>query len=139
MGGVAVSLWILEYTPVAREPLSPAKGRGVLSRLNVLGAQPFLLLELRKLLALGTLNPASHPVFSLDSDDDGTLDKKDLENLVNSLTGEGEDSRLSPSEMEQLIQNVSAGAGTRQEGRPEGAQPILTNNAPFIWADLGGI
>uniref|UniRef100_H9GE90 EF-hand domain-containing protein n=1 Tax=Anolis carolinensis TaxID=28377 RepID=H9GE90_ANOCA len=43
---------------------------------------------------------------SLDFDDDGTLDKKDLEQLVNCLTGEGEDSRLSPVEMEQLIQNV---------------------------------
>lgn len=65
---------------------------------------------------MGTLSAASRPVFSLDFDDDGTLDKKDLEKLVNSLTGEGEDSRLSLLEMEQLIQNVSAGGGARQEG-----------------------
>uniref|UniRef100_A0A8C6Y561 Calcium and integrin binding 1 n=1 Tax=Naja naja TaxID=35670 RepID=A0A8C6Y561_NAJNA len=49
----------------------------------------------------------SHYAFRLfDFDDDGTLDKKDLEKLVNSLTGEGEDSRLSLLEMEQLIQNI---------------------------------
>ncbi|XP_063170225.1 calcium and integrin-binding protein 1 isoform X2 [Candoia aspera] len=49
----------------------------------------------------------SHYAFRLfDFDDDGTLDKKDLEKLVNSLTGEGEDSRLSSLEMDQLIQNI---------------------------------
>ncbi|XP_060611429.1 calcium and integrin-binding protein 1 [Anolis sagrei] len=49
----------------------------------------------------------SHYAFRIfDFDDDGTLDKKDLEQLVNCLTGEGEDSRLSPVEMEQLIQNI---------------------------------
>lgn len=34
------------------------------------------------------------------------LDRKDLEKLVNCLTGHGEESRLSNVEMEQLIQNV---------------------------------
>nr|XP_056721976.1 calcium and integrin-binding protein 1 [Euleptes europaea] len=49
----------------------------------------------------------SHYAFRIfDFDDDGTLDKKDLENLVNCLTGEGEQSRLSPVEMDQLIQNI---------------------------------
>ncbi|KAL8197333.1 UNVERIFIED_CONTAM: Calcium and integrin-binding protein 1 [Gekko kuhli] len=49
----------------------------------------------------------SHYAFRIfDFDDDGTLDKKDLENLVNCLTGEGEESRLSPVEMDQLIQNI---------------------------------
>ncbi|CAI5792541.1 calcium and integrin-binding protein 1 [Podarcis muralis] len=49
----------------------------------------------------------SHYAFRIfDFDDDGTLDKKDLENLVNCLTGEGEDSRLSAMEMDQLIQNI---------------------------------
>uniref|UniRef100_A0A8D0E988 Calcium and integrin binding 1 n=1 Tax=Salvator merianae TaxID=96440 RepID=A0A8D0E988_SALMN len=49
----------------------------------------------------------SHYAFRIfDFDDDGTLDKKDLENLVNCLTGEGEDGRLSAAEMEQLIQNI---------------------------------
>ncbi|KAK4821465.1 LOW QUALITY PROTEIN: hypothetical protein QYF61_020679 [Mycteria americana] len=41
-----------------------------------------------------------------DFDDDGTLDRKDLEKLVNCLTGQGEESRLSNAEMEQLIQNI---------------------------------
>ncbi|KAJ6662788.1 hypothetical protein lerEdw1_010992 [Lerista edwardsae] len=49
----------------------------------------------------------SHYAFRIfDFDDDGTLDKKDLEQLVNCLTGEGEESRLSPVEMNQLIQNI---------------------------------
>ncbi|XP_010184897.1 PREDICTED: calcium and integrin-binding protein 1, partial [Mesitornis unicolor] len=39
-------------------------------------------------------------------DDDGILDRKDLEKLVNCLTGQGEGSRLSNAEMEQLIQNI---------------------------------
>ncbi|XP_015744478.1 calcium and integrin-binding protein 1 [Python bivittatus] len=54
-----------------------------------------------------TLEIKSHYAFRIfDFDDDGTLDKKDLEKLVNSLTGEGEDSRLSALEMDQLIQNI---------------------------------
>lgn len=48
-------------------------------------------------------------VFS-DFDDDGTLDFGDLENLVNCLTGETEDTRLTPDEMKQLIHNVSSWA-----------------------------
>lgn len=46
-------------------------------------------------------------VCCLDFDDDGTLDREDLSRLVNCLTGEGEDTRLSASEMKQLIDNVS--------------------------------
>ncbi|XP_054128795.1 calcium and integrin-binding protein 1 [Melozone crissalis] len=41
-----------------------------------------------------------------DFDNDGILDRKDLEQLVNCLTGQGEGSRLSSAEMEQLIQNI---------------------------------
>ncbi|XP_057278711.1 calcium and integrin-binding protein 1 [Pezoporus wallicus] len=49
----------------------------------------------------------SHYAFRIfDFDDDGTLDRKDLEKLVNCLTGQGEESRLSNAEMEQLIQNI---------------------------------
>lgn len=51
--------------------------------------------------------------LSTDFDDDGTLDRKDLEQLVNCLTGQGEESRLSSAEMEQLIQNVRALARAR--------------------------
>ena len=46
----------------------------------------------------------------LDFDDDGTLNREDLSQLVNCLTGEGEDTRLSASEMKQLIDNVSGWA-----------------------------
>ncbi|NP_001408902.1 calcium and integrin-binding protein 1 isoform 4 [Mus musculus] len=45
-------------------------------------------------------------VCCLDFDDDGTLDREDLSQLVNCLTGEGEDTRLSASEMKQLIDNI---------------------------------
>ncbi|NXR16372.1 CIB1 protein, partial [Semnornis frantzii] len=49
----------------------------------------------------------SHYAFRIfDFDDDGTLDRKDLEKLVNCLTGEGEESRLNNVEMEQLIRNI---------------------------------
>ncbi|NXP53658.1 CIB1 protein, partial [Heliornis fulica] len=41
-----------------------------------------------------------------DFDDDGTLSRQDLEKLVNCLTGQGEESRLSDTEMEQLIENI---------------------------------
>lgn len=43
-----------------------------------------------------------------DFDDDGTLDCGDLEKLVNCLTGETDDTRLTTEEMRQLISNVSS-------------------------------
>lgn len=52
---------------------------------------------------------SDHLSFS-DFDDDGTLDRGDLEKLVNCLTGETEDTRLTPDEMRQLINNVSSEA-----------------------------
>ncbi|XP_075570395.1 calcium and integrin-binding protein 1 [Pelecanus crispus] len=53
------------------------------------------------------LEVKSHYAFRIfDFDDDGILDRKDLEKLVNCLTGQGEDSQLSNAEMEQLIQNI---------------------------------
>lgn len=68
------------------------------------------------------------PTFSLptDFDDDGALDRKDLEQLVNCLTGQGEESQLSSEEMEQLIQNVrlvGQGMGTAQ---PQAQSSLLT-------------
>ncbi|NXL66146.1 CIB1 protein, partial [Chordeiles acutipennis] len=54
-----------------------------------------------------TADVKSHYAFRIfDFNDDGTLDRKDLEKLVNCLTGQGEESRLSNAEMEQLIQNI---------------------------------
>uniref|UniRef100_A0A8P0PLY0 Calcium and integrin-binding protein 1 n=1 Tax=Canis lupus familiaris TaxID=9615 RepID=A0A8P0PLY0_CANLF len=49
----------------------------------------------------------SHYAFRIfDFDDDGTLNREDLSQLVNCLTGQGEDTRLSASEMKQLIDNI---------------------------------
>lgn len=45
-----------------------------------------------------------------DFDDDGTLNREDLSQLVNCLTGQGADTQLSDSEMKQLIDNVSVWA-----------------------------
>ncbi|XP_074773692.1 calcium and integrin-binding protein 1 isoform X2 [Athene noctua] len=54
-----------------------------------------------------TLDIKSHYAFRIfDFDEDGVLDRKDLEKLVNCLTGDGEGSQLSTAEMEQLIQNI---------------------------------
>ncbi|TRY95991.1 hypothetical protein DNTS_002154 [Danionella cerebrum] len=53
-----------------------------------------------------TLEIKSHYAFRIfDFDDDGTLDSRDLEKLVNCLTGETEDTRLTAEEMRQLITN----------------------------------
>ncbi|XP_068413924.1 calcium and integrin-binding protein 1 isoform X1 [Eschrichtius robustus] len=50
----------------------------------------------------------SHYAFRIfDFDDDGTLNREDLSQLVNCLTGESEDTRLSASEMKQLVDNLS--------------------------------
>lgn len=65
--------------------------------------------------------------LSLDFDDDGTLNREDLSHLVNCLTGQGEDTRLSASEMKQLIDNVSSQArpGSGREGLGLGLKPSL--------------
>ncbi|NXT18498.1 CIB1 protein, partial [Syrrhaptes paradoxus] len=57
-----------------------------------------------------------------DFDDDGTLDRKDLEKLVNCLT----ESRLSHAEMEQLLCNVR----TPSPGRGHGTVPA-THSSPL--------
>lgn len=46
--------------------------------------------------------------FFSDDDNDGTLNRRDLEKLINHLTSESEDTRLNSNEMEQLINNVSS-------------------------------
>ncbi|XP_061825939.1 calcium and integrin-binding protein 1-like [Nerophis lumbriciformis] len=54
-----------------------------------------------------TLEIKSHYAFRIfDFDDDGTLDCGDLEKLVNCLTGETDDTRLTSEEMRQLITNI---------------------------------
>lgn len=59
-----------------------------------------------------------------DFDNDGTLDRKDLEQLVNCLTGQGEESRLSSAEMEQLIQNVRPAGQGRGAARPQAQSSV---------------
>uniref|UniRef100_A0A5G2QSI6 Calcium and integrin-binding protein 1 n=1 Tax=Sus scrofa TaxID=9823 RepID=A0A5G2QSI6_PIG len=72
----------------------------------------------------------SHYAFRIfDFDDDGTLNREDLSQLVNCLTGEGEDTRLSASEMKQLIDNVSIGAGLA--GEQEGKVGLQPEAVPF--------
>ncbi|XP_050165368.1 calcium and integrin-binding protein 1 isoform X3 [Myiozetetes cayanensis] len=79
---------------------------------NSMSFEDFLaMLELRSAGAwdsLSSLWPLAKGTFPVptDFDNDGTLDRKDLEQLVNCLTGQGEESRLSRAEMEQLIQNI---------------------------------
>ncbi|KAG8145279.1 hypothetical protein E2320_013632 [Naja naja] len=83
----------------------------------------------------------SHYAFRLfDFDDDGTLDKKDLEKLVNSLTGEGEDSRLSLLEMEQLIQNILEESDIDKDGTINLSefQHIISRSPDFTSAQFIG-
>ncbi|XP_026711826.1 calcium and integrin-binding protein 1 [Athene cunicularia] len=64
-----------------------------------------------------TLDIKSHYAFRIfDFDEDGALDRKDLEKLVNCLTGDGEGSQLSTAEMEQLIQNILEEADIDKDG-----------------------
>uniref|UniRef100_A0A5F9DCS4 Calcium and integrin-binding protein 1 n=1 Tax=Oryctolagus cuniculus TaxID=9986 RepID=A0A5F9DCS4_RABIT len=80
----------------------------------------------------------SHYAFRIfDFDDDGTLDREDLSRLVNCLTGEGEDTRLSASEMKQLIDNVSSRAGGGRRAQGAGAGGGLPEASPL--PDLGGV
>ena len=43
----------------------------------------------------------------LEFDDESTVDEGNLEKIVTCLTGEKDDTRLTPEEMRQLINNVS--------------------------------
>ncbi|NXW56072.1 CIB1 protein, partial [Eurystomus gularis] len=59
----------------------------------------------------------SHYAFRIfDFNEDGILDRKDLEQLVNCLTGQGEELRLSNAEMEQLIKNILAESDIDKDG-----------------------
>lgn len=85
--------------------------------------------------------PRASRACSVDFDDDGTLNREDLSQLVNCLTGEGEDTRLSASEMKQLIDNVSScvqqggpswgGGGGR--GEPREGSGLTLSLLPRSW------
>ncbi|NXS14575.1 CIB1 protein, partial [Neodrepanis coruscans] len=81
----------------------------------------------------------SHYAFLLfDFNDDGALDRKDLEQLVNCLTGQGEESRLSSAEMEQLIQNILEESDIDRDGtiNPSEFQHVVSRSPDF--ARCGG-
>uniref|UniRef100_A0A8C3REP5 EF-hand domain-containing protein n=1 Tax=Cyanoderma ruficeps TaxID=181631 RepID=A0A8C3REP5_9PASS len=82
----------------------------------------------------------SHYAFHIfDFDDDGTLDRKDLERVVNCLTGLGEESRLSSEEMEQLIQNILEESDIDKDGTINLAefQHVVSRSPDF--ARCGGL
>uniref|UniRef100_A0A3B3DES0 Calcium and integrin binding 1 (calmyrin) n=1 Tax=Oryzias melastigma TaxID=30732 RepID=A0A3B3DES0_ORYME len=54
-----------------------------------------------------TLDIKSHYAFRIfDFDDDEKLGRRDLEKLVNCLTGGKDDAKLTPEERKQLVQNI---------------------------------
>ncbi|NWY49083.1 CIB1 protein, partial [Sylvia atricapilla] len=76
----------------------------------------------------------SHYAFRIfDFNEDGVLDRKDLEQLVNCLTGQGEESRLSGAEMEQLIQNILEESDIDRDGTINSAefQHVISRSPDF--------
>nr|XP_011750525.1 calcium and integrin-binding protein 1 isoform X1 [Macaca nemestrina]XP_014998501.1 calcium and integrin-binding protein 1 isoform X1 [Macaca mulatta] len=78
-------------------------------------------------------------VCSLDFDDDGTLNREDLSRLVNCLTGEGEDTRLSASEMKQLIDNILEESDIDRDGTINLSefQHVISRSPDFARYDSG--
>lgn len=82
----------------------------------------------------------SHYAFRIfDFDDDGTLDREDLSQLVNCLTGEGEDTRLSASEMKQLIDNILEESDIDRDGTINLSefQHVISRSPDFARCDRG--
>lgn len=82
-----------------------------------------------------TLEIKSHYAFRIfDFDDDGTLDFGDLEKLVNCLTGETEDTRLTPDEMKQLIHNILEESDIDKDGTVNLSefQHVISRSPDFV-------
>nr|XP_015308884.1 PREDICTED: calcium and integrin-binding protein 1 isoform X2 [Macaca fascicularis] len=82
----------------------------------------------------------SHYAFRIfDFDDDGTLNREDLSRLVNCLTGEGEDTRLSASEMKQLIDNILEESDIDRDGTINLSefQHVISRSPDFARYDSG--
>uniref|UniRef100_A0A8C7LVD1 EF-hand domain-containing protein n=2 Tax=Oncorhynchus mykiss TaxID=8022 RepID=A0A8C7LVD1_ONCMY len=82
-----------------------------------------------------TLEIKSHYAFRIfDFDDDGTLDGGDLEKLVNCLTGETEDTRLTPEEMRQLISNILEESDIDKDGTVNLSefQHVISRSPDFV-------
>uniref|UniRef100_A0AAY5EG42 EF-hand domain-containing protein n=1 Tax=Electrophorus electricus TaxID=8005 RepID=A0AAY5EG42_ELEEL len=82
-----------------------------------------------------TLEIKSHYAFRIfDFDDDGTLDPGDLEMLVNCLTGDTEDTRLTPEEMRQLINNILEESDIDKDGTVNLSefQHVISRSPDFV-------
>ncbi|XP_047451561.1 calcium and integrin-binding protein 1-like [Mugil cephalus] len=82
-----------------------------------------------------TLEIKSHYAFRIfDFDDDGTLDASDLEKLVNCLTGETDETRLSSDEMTQLINNILEESDIDKDGTVNLSefQHVISRSPDFV-------
>uniref|UniRef100_A0A3Q4GCR8 Calcium and integrin binding 1 (calmyrin) n=2 Tax=Pseudocrenilabrinae TaxID=318546 RepID=A0A3Q4GCR8_NEOBR len=82
-----------------------------------------------------TLEIKSHYAFRIfDFDDDGTLDCADLEKLVNCLTGETNDAKLSSTEMKQLISNILEESDIDKDGTVNLSefQHVISRSPDFV-------
>ncbi|KAM9807792.1 calcium and integrin-binding protein 1 [Neosynchiropus ocellatus] len=82
-----------------------------------------------------TLEIKSHYAFRIfDFNDDGTLDSGDLEKLVNCLTGETDDTRLTPEEMRQLINNILEESDIDKDGTVNLSefQHVISRSPDFV-------
>ncbi|KAL2093613.1 hypothetical protein ACEWY4_010925 [Coilia grayii] len=82
-----------------------------------------------------TLEIKSHYAFRIfDFDDDGTLDQGDLEKLVNCLTGDTEDTRLTTEEMRQLISNILEESDIDKDGTVNLSefQHVISRSPDFV-------
>ncbi|XP_005989825.1 calcium and integrin-binding protein 1 [Latimeria chalumnae] len=82
-----------------------------------------------------TVEIKSHYAFRIfDFDDDGTLDRKDLEKLVNCLTGETADTQLNSDEMNQLIKNILEESDIDKDGTVNLSefQHVISRSPDFV-------
>lgn len=82
-----------------------------------------------------TLEIKSHYAFRIfDFDGDGALNERDLETLVNHLTGEEEDSKLSSNEMRQLIANILEESDIDKDGTINHSefQHVISRSPDFV-------
>ncbi|XP_066525211.1 calcium and integrin-binding protein 1 [Hoplias malabaricus] len=82
-----------------------------------------------------TLEIKSHYAFRIfDFDDDGTLDTADLEKLVNCLTGETDDTKLTQEEMKQLISNILEESDIDKDGTVNLSefQHVISRSPDFV-------
>ncbi|KAG8440621.1 hypothetical protein GDO86_006390 [Hymenochirus boettgeri] len=82
-----------------------------------------------------TLEIKSHYAFRIfDFDSDGALSESDLEQLVNKLTGDKEDTKLSSSEMKQLIANILEESDIDKDGTINHSefQHVISRSPDFV-------